>query len=303
MAKQKQFKFNIKNLKYKNANGEWKNMSYATSLTLDANFAEKNIYGDGELIASIPNDKGFTGTIGVTDLDLNYEVFLGRKIKTADGITDVAQRKQVVHDLYYEIDAFIDGEKVTIKNWLYNCVVGKPSEAYAQTEDDINITAFELPLTVMGKIELTEEEVEYKVFRTTKYPDDAEYNIQQYKAIFRNEQCLGGTAVFGGHEILAGEEGNFYNISYDNSDVLNNGIASLEIKDGLFIFTVNISDEDLLVPGNNELNLMDNDNLSSGKVSATYRITKNGVIYDFSGIPSSQYEDAWELKPVITKIE
>lgn len=55
-------KFNIQNVKYatKNGNGwsEPLSMGTSTKISLESNSNQKNIFGDGKIIAAIFNDKG-----------------------------------------------------------------------------------------------------------------------------------------------------------------------------------------------------------------------------------------------------
>lgn len=67
MAKNKLIKFNIKNVKYavKNDLGEYgepKDLAYANSLSLEADYNEQKIFGDGQIIGILADDKGKTGT-------------------------------------------------------------------------------------------------------------------------------------------------------------------------------------------------------------------------------------------------
>jgi len=190
MAKQQMVKFNVKNVKYAvksglGVYGTVKDLAYAESLNLEADYNETKLYGDGYVIGILGNDKGKTGTLGVINIEDDYEVDCGRALLINGGIADVQQRKSVRHAIYYEIEAFEEGQTITIKNWLFGCITGKPNESYEQTKDDPTINTYEYPLTVLGENLLDSTGAEeftddygntIKVFRKTTYPGDADYD-------------------------------------------------------------------------------------------------------------------------------
>lgn len=184
MAKQNMLKFNIKNVKY-NAEDEVKDLTFATSLTLESEYNEEKIYGDGEVILVLANDQGKTGTLGVIDIDNQFEKDLGRLIELEGGtLAEIQQHGSVPVDIYYEVDAYDEGIKIVIKNWLLGVTVGKASEGYEQTTDETNFGSFEYPLTISGvNLKATSGSDDYvdakgnkvKVFRATSYPGDTGY--------------------------------------------------------------------------------------------------------------------------------
>lgn len=149
-------KFNIQNVKYAlpeegGAFGAPKSMGYSTAMALDADYSEKPIFGDGRKIAVISSDKGLTGSITVHVLDPEYEVAMGRKIKTAKGYADIKQLKSITHALYFEICELKESGNVTVaKSWLYGVTSGRASASYTQTTDDISESSFQIPLTIKG---------------------------------------------------------------------------------------------------------------------------------------------------------
>ncbi len=184
MAKQNMLKFNIKNVKYSTGSAV-EDLTYATSLSLESNYEETNIYGDGEVILVLANDQGKTATLGVVDIDNGFEKDLGRLIEIEGGaLAEVQQHGSIPVDIYYEVEAFDAGQKIVIKNWLFNVTVGKATESYDQTTDVVNFGTFEYPLTISGKklqaATGTDDYVDakgntVKVYRATTYPGDADY--------------------------------------------------------------------------------------------------------------------------------
>lgn len=148
-------RFNIKNAAYaiKSTDGYGIPVSigYSDSIALEADYAEKIIYGDGRKIAIIPNDKGKTGTLGLLAIDEAYEIAMKRRMKTANGTAEIKQFASVEHALYFEFD-FLDDDGVqkTGKTIIYGVTSGRPSETLNQTTDDINNNTISYPLTIKG---------------------------------------------------------------------------------------------------------------------------------------------------------
>lgn len=149
-------RFNIKNAKYaaKDSSGTYGNFvpyGYSDSISLEADYAEKVIYGDGRKVLTIPNDKGKTGTLTLLALDNDYEIAMKRRMKTASGTAEIKQRESVEHALYFETEySDENGAVKTAKTIIYGVTSGRPSETYNQTTDDINNNNVEYPLTIKG---------------------------------------------------------------------------------------------------------------------------------------------------------
>lgn len=156
MGKNKLLKFNVKNVKYSiltaGVYGSVLDLAYANGISLEADYNEKKLYGDGTLIGVIGDDKGKTGTLSVINIEAEYEKACGRAMDVVGGLADIGQRKSQAHAIYYEVEAYEDGDTITIKNWLLNCVTGKPNEAYEQTQDDPTINTYDYPITVLGEL-------------------------------------------------------------------------------------------------------------------------------------------------------
>ena len=188
MAKKNLFKFNIKNLYYSFATlGEYESpvaLAYANSIALEADYDELVLYGDGQKLAVLADDKGKTGTLSVTNIEELYEIACGRAMLVQGGLGDIQQLESKEHALYYEIEGILDGERITIKNWLYGCITGKASESYEQTTDNPTVNNFDYPLTVLGTtLQNVAGTADYtdakgniaKCFRITSYPTDDDY--------------------------------------------------------------------------------------------------------------------------------
>ena len=189
MAKTKMFKFNIKNVKYavKGTLGTYespKDLAYANSISLEANYDETKLYGDGEILAVLGDDKGKTGTLSVTNIEKEYELDMKRSMEIEGGTAEIQQRSSVEHAIYFEVDALKDGKSITIKNWLLNATSGKASETYNQTTDNPTINTYDYPLTILGvnlkdstgKTDFKDENGNtIKVYRLTAFPEDTGY--------------------------------------------------------------------------------------------------------------------------------
>ena len=148
-------RFNIKNAAYalKTSEGYAPKVSigYSDSISLEADYAEKVIYGDGRKLVTLPNDKGKTGTLGLLAIDEAYEIAMKRRMKTANGTAEIKQTAAVEHALYFEFDFMDDnGVQKTGKTIVYGVTSGRPSETLNQTTDDINNNTVSYPLTIKG---------------------------------------------------------------------------------------------------------------------------------------------------------
>jgi hypothetical protein len=189
MSKKNLFRFNVKNVKYavKDAGsyGVVTDLAYAKSLSLEPDFDTLNLYGDGQKLGQIIDDKGKTGTLSVIDINEEYEIALKRQMLLDGGNrADIQQIDSISHALYYETDIIEDGVRKTVKVWMLNCVTAPAAENYEQTEDNPSINGFDYPLTVFGeKLMANGGLTEYKdsngnTINTTRvfaYPDDTNY--------------------------------------------------------------------------------------------------------------------------------
>lgn len=182
--------FNIKNAKYAipsgTAYGTPVSIGYSDSMSLEANYSEKLIYGDGRVVYTIPNDKGKTGSLGLLAIDDDYEIAMKRRMRTANGTAEIKQLSSVEHALYFEFEYLDkeDGAMKTAKSILYGVTSGRPSQSYRQTTDDINTDPVSHSLTIKGIPLLNASgDGEYKdqngntvyVWQETSIPGDSGY--------------------------------------------------------------------------------------------------------------------------------
>lgn len=182
-------RFNIKNAAYaiKNKEGYASKVSigYSDSISLEADYAEKIIYGDGRKLVTLPNDKGKTGTLGLLAIDEAYEIAMKRRMKTANGTAEIKQTAAVEHAIYFEFDYMEEGGvQKTGKTIIYGVTSGRPSETLNQTTEDINNNIISYPLTIKGTALMnTAGSDAYKdengntvyVWQETSIPGDAGY--------------------------------------------------------------------------------------------------------------------------------
>ena len=160
-----------------------KELAYANSISLEANYSESKLFGDGEVLGVLGNDKGKTGTISVVNIEDHYERDCGRLLTVHNAYADIQQRQSNEHYIYYETEAYEEGQVITIKNWLFGCVTGKASESYEQTTEDPVINNYEYALTVLGENLKNEDGSDNvddngnttKIFRMTSFPEDDGY--------------------------------------------------------------------------------------------------------------------------------
>ncbi len=120
-------------------------------ISLEPTYESTPVYGDGIVIAEITKDQGLTGTLTVVQEGQAYEIAMKRKEQLADGlIADISQIDSVEHAIYFEVFNQEDGERSVKKVWLLNVTSGKPGEDYTQIKDSIEITKFDIPLTIRG---------------------------------------------------------------------------------------------------------------------------------------------------------
>ncbi|MGN1200857.1 MAG: hypothetical protein ACI4R8_01145 [Candidatus Caccovivens sp.] len=147
--------FNVKNGQYarKTADGYEtpKPFTWLTRFSKEKNLSTKPIYGDGELQVTLVNDKGFTGTIGMTAQDIEYNKDMGFAKDIEGGLAEVKQLSIVEHAIYFETDfCGKDGVTKTKKVWVYGVQVNAPSESFDQNTEDINESNVEYALTIRG---------------------------------------------------------------------------------------------------------------------------------------------------------
>jgi hypothetical protein len=148
--------FNVSNGKYaiktNGAYGSPVDLGYLTRFSKEKNLTSKTIYGDGEIQTVLVNDKGFTGTLGLLQQDLEFNKALGFMLDTDNGTIEMQQSSVVECAIYFETEFMKnDGIKKTKKVWVVGVNVEAPSESLEQTTDDINENNVEYSITVKGE--------------------------------------------------------------------------------------------------------------------------------------------------------
>jgi len=125
-------------------------LNYLTNFSKDSNSSLKELYGDGELQYSAPNDKGFTGTLGLMARDIEYEVALGMAQNIDGGVSEVEMLSTVSHPIGLEVYAIIDGVTKAKKIWFFGVQTSRPTESLAQNTEEINESTVDYPITIKG---------------------------------------------------------------------------------------------------------------------------------------------------------
>ncbi len=191
MADSELVRFNIQNAKYalKNEDGTYEapvDFGTSTKISLEANSSTKEIYGDGRTIANIVSDKGQTVTLTLNTLCVPFEIAMGRKEETKNGVADIAQNKTPEFALYFETISLQGNSKQTVaKTWMYGMTSAtRPTEEYDQTEDEINESTFEIEFSCVGtamldsdgQVVIDDAGNEILVFRQTATVGDEGYD-------------------------------------------------------------------------------------------------------------------------------
>lgn len=149
-------RFNIQNLKFatRQEDGAYGTpVPYGTAIkiALEADSSNKEIFGDGRRICVIVNEKGKTGTMTINNISDEYEIAMGRKIRTGTGLADIKQQKNVIHAIYFETCGLDeDGSMPVAKTWLYGVTSSRPAESFDQNTNDINESSFDTALKIEG---------------------------------------------------------------------------------------------------------------------------------------------------------
>ncbi len=182
-------RFNVQNIKYAVLNdgtyGTPVDYGTAIKIALEENSAVKAIYGDGRRICSIVNNRGKTGNMTTNNVSDDYEIAMGRKIKTSNGLAEIKQQKIVTHAIYFETCGMdSEGGMPIAKTWLYGVTSSRPSESFDQNTENVNESSFETPLEISGTNMLAKDGTTYKdpitgcdvvVWQMTVSPEDAGY--------------------------------------------------------------------------------------------------------------------------------
>lgn len=146
--------FNVKNGQYAiKTNGAWaiSPLTWLNSFSKEKDMDTTPIYGDGDKQLTLVNDKGYTGTLGLTAQDLEYNKALGFTKELSNGIAEVQQLASIEHCIYFESQyTGKDGITKTKKTWVFGVETQAPSEEYNQNTDSINQSNVEYTITIKG---------------------------------------------------------------------------------------------------------------------------------------------------------
>lgn len=142
--------FNVRNGQYKTASGNLSSLAWLTKVSLDKNLATQAIYGDGELQMNLINDKGFTGILGLTARDKNFEIANGMQKAVSGATAEIQQLVIPENAIYFETDYIENKVSKSKKVWLFGVEVSAPSESLDQNTDSVNIGNAEYSITVKG---------------------------------------------------------------------------------------------------------------------------------------------------------
>ena len=177
--------YNVKNGQYALDGQSPKPLTWLTRVALDADFGEQPIYGDGEEVLVLQNDKGYTGNITLTAPDGEFEKDLGILEELDNGVAHVQRMSNPKVSIYFEA-YFIgaDGVSKTKKVWLFGVNVSKPSLPLDQSTDNPNFSDTEYAITVRGVNKKANDGVAdfvdgngntQKVYRLASVPTDVGY--------------------------------------------------------------------------------------------------------------------------------
>lgn len=143
--------FNAKNGVYSVDGTAVSPLTYMTGFSKEPNLDTKSMYGDGELQTTLVSDKGFSGTLGVTARDLEYETALGM-VKAIDGGNAEVQLLAVKeHSFGFETQMLAaDGTTKVKKVWVFGVEAQRPSDALTQNTESVNESTYEYPIIIKG---------------------------------------------------------------------------------------------------------------------------------------------------------
>lgn len=148
----------IKNVKYSMRTSDnkpgvaIKSSLYSKALTLDPQIDTVPVYADDKTVMTLTSDQGFTGSYNTTGRDADMENDLGFTETLANGaeaeLNSIGSKRL---DMYYEYIEYTDNQQpFTVKVWLINCELRKPSRAHSSDTNTKTIGEQGYPLTVYG---------------------------------------------------------------------------------------------------------------------------------------------------------
>lgn len=149
--------FGLKSCKYAfpATGGTWGapvSLPYAQSLSLSTKINTATLDADDRRVIEVPSDNGYDGTLGLSNLDQDYEAALGYSIVLDNGT--VAQLDAVAlkkHCLYFETTgANEDNSTFLLKTWLVNVSTSKAGKNYTTKGDNVEFGKHEVPISIYG---------------------------------------------------------------------------------------------------------------------------------------------------------
>lgn len=146
--------FNVKNGQYAIKNGtSWviSPLTWLNSFSKEKDMDTTPIYGDGDPQLTLVNDRGYTGVLGLTAQDDEYNKALGFTMELSNGLAEVQQLDSIEHCIYFESQfTGKDGIVKTKKTWVFGVEAQAPSEEYNQNTESINQSTIEYSITIRG---------------------------------------------------------------------------------------------------------------------------------------------------------
>lgn len=128
------------------------NMPYIKNISLDRQINITPQYANNRLLCNITSDNGYTGNLGTTAQDADFETELGMIVRLHDGSQATVNRVGSPRmDYYYEFNQ-VSEEGVTqvAKVWLLNVEFREPSQNHATDTDSKDFGEYIYPFTVYG---------------------------------------------------------------------------------------------------------------------------------------------------------
>lgn len=124
---------------------------YAKSISFEPQVDEQAVYANDQKVLALVSDKGFTGSLGTTAQDRALEKGLGHIVDVAQGVATVNLISYKRADVYYEYKETTPSATYTVKVWVLNVEISKPSSVEHNTdEEQPTIGEYAYPITVYG---------------------------------------------------------------------------------------------------------------------------------------------------------
>lgn len=142
-------------------------ISGAVNLSIDAEFNSTDVYADNGIYYSAKTNNGYTGTLEMVDLPIEWcEKYLGLKKATTGGYVEVANAQ--FQDFYLMFQ--VEGNENPTKYMLYRCTVStKPSYEFKTTEDSVEVTTASIEFKAMPLLD------DSKAIKRNVYSGDSDY--------------------------------------------------------------------------------------------------------------------------------